>query len=179
VIVPSLFACCSVNQRLPSGPAMMPWSPAAAVGTANFVIAPAVVMRPIWLLPASVNQRLPSGPTAMSGRWPLVVTGNSARTSLPSWLGMTRPTTAAPPPSEATSQTLASGPVTSACGVVDTVTDVAIAAWRQTESMTPRNEPPVQRLPSGPAVIAAPDDPMRSGTMNIPAGVIVPSAGSS
>src|SRR6188768_4060214 len=104
VILASLLARFSVNQRLPSGPAMMPWTPAAAVGTANVVIAPAVVIRPIWLLPASVNQRLPSGPTAMSSRSPLVATGNSVSTSLPGSFGTTRPTSAAPPPLEATNQ---------------------------------------------------------------------------
>src|SRR6187402_3412730 len=87
VILANLLARFSVNQRLPSGPAMMPWTPLAAVGTGNFVIAPVVVMRPISLLPASVNQRFPSGPVAMSSRFPVLVTGNSVRTSLPGALG--------------------------------------------------------------------------------------------
>src|SRR6516162_6535781 len=37
--------------------------PVAVLGTGNKVMAPLVVMRPIW--PASVNHRLPSGPTVM------------------------------------------------------------------------------------------------------------------
>ena len=56
----------SVNQRLPSGPAMIPPGTLLAVGTANSVIAPEGVIRPIWLLRASVNQRLPSGPALMT-----------------------------------------------------------------------------------------------------------------
>src|SRR5260221_559641 len=52
----------SVNQRLPSGPAVMPSGRLA--GTGNKVMLPLGVMRPI--APAlSVNQRLPSGPAVM------------------------------------------------------------------------------------------------------------------
>src|SRR5260221_594880 len=51
-----------VNQRLPSGPAVMPSS--LLPGTGNKVMLPLGVMRPI--VPAlSVNQRLPSGPAVM------------------------------------------------------------------------------------------------------------------
>src|SRR5260370_8245108 len=52
----------SVNQSLPSGPAVMPSGRLA--GTGNKVMLPLGVMRPI--APAlSVNQRLPSGPAVM------------------------------------------------------------------------------------------------------------------
>src|SRR5258708_25381603 len=52
----------SVNQRLPSGPAVMRSS--LLPGTGNKVMLPLGVMRPI--VPAlSVNQRLPSGPAVM------------------------------------------------------------------------------------------------------------------
>ena len=54
-----------MNQRLPSGPAVIEPSAAAVLGTGNSVIAPAGVMRPTWLLTASLNQRLPSGPATM------------------------------------------------------------------------------------------------------------------
>src|SRR5437762_3533400 len=136
-------------------------------------------MRPISLLPAYVNQRLPSGPAAMSCRWPAVVTGNSVAISVPGAPGTTRPTNAAPPPSDATSQTLASGPDVRAWGVVDTGMTTPGDEFRNTTSMTPRNEPPVHRLPSGPVMIAPPGEPSRSGTMNVPDGAMLPIAGSS
>jgi hypothetical protein len=64
VILPILFPAYSVNQRLPSGPVVIPngWLP--AVGTRNSVGAPPSV-RPILLPRASVNQTLPSGPGAI------------------------------------------------------------------------------------------------------------------
>jgi hypothetical protein len=57
----------SANQMLPSGPTAMPKGDAPVVmPAANSVNAPAVVRRPIRLLPNSVNQRLPSGPVVIS-----------------------------------------------------------------------------------------------------------------
>jgi hypothetical protein len=41
----------------------------AGAGTANSVIAPSGVIRPIRLPENSVNQRLPSGPPAISQGW--------------------------------------------------------------------------------------------------------------
>ena len=56
----------SVNQRLPSGPAVMPCGLLLAVSAAaNSVMVPAGVIRPILLPPSSVNQRLPSGPAVI------------------------------------------------------------------------------------------------------------------
>ena len=52
----------SVNQRLPSLPAVIPHGAAFGVIVANSVITPCGVMRPILLVDRSVNQRLPSGP---------------------------------------------------------------------------------------------------------------------
>jgi hypothetical protein len=49
VIRPILLAAASVNHRLPSGPATMRAGKLAGVGTTNSVIAPAVLIRPIWL----------------------------------------------------------------------------------------------------------------------------------
>ena len=68
---PILWPLFSTNQRLPSGPSVMPSGEAAAVGTGNSVKTPAGVMRPILFLPCSVNQRLPSGPEVMNwaSRW--------------------------------------------------------------------------------------------------------------
>ena len=64
VMRPILLPGVSVNQRLPSGPAVMSsgeWLPA---GVGNSVTAPEGVIRPI--LPSdSANQRLPSGPGAI------------------------------------------------------------------------------------------------------------------
>jgi hypothetical protein len=138
--------------------------PLFAVGMqASSVIAPATEMRAILLARFSVNQRF--------------VTGNSVTTSWPGSPGTTRPTNALPLPSEATSQTLASGPDARACGVVDTGIEIPGETLRNTRSMTPRNEPPVHRLPSGPVMIAPPGEPERSGTMNVPAGVMPPIAG--
>jgi len=87
VIRPILLPASSVNQSLPSGPAVMPFEVLAAVWMENSsaaVMTPAVVMRPILLLAPSVNQSLPSGPavmpaglllavgvgTRLRGRWP-------------------------------------------------------------------------------------------------------------
>src|SRR5207245_4982741 len=55
----------SANQRLPSGPTVIPIGPLFGVGTSNSVIEPDGVMRPILLPFCSVNQRLPSGPALM------------------------------------------------------------------------------------------------------------------
>jgi hypothetical protein len=63
---PPIFAPVnSVNQRLPSGPAVMPKGLLLAVGTVNSVTVPLVVIRPILLLLSSVNHNFPSGPVAM------------------------------------------------------------------------------------------------------------------
>lgn len=55
---------CSVNQRLPSGTAVMPKGEPPEVGMEYSAILPLDVMRSIWFAEAesSVNQRLPSGP---------------------------------------------------------------------------------------------------------------------
>src|SRR5713101_8651302 len=70
----------SVNQRLPSGPVVMPNGLLLAVGMKNSVTAPAVVMRPILLASYSVNQRFPSGPAAMSKLRVVESKGNSVTT---------------------------------------------------------------------------------------------------
>ncbi len=66
VIRPIFGPASSVNQRLPSGPAVIALSLAQGPGTRNWVIWPAVVIRPIQFAPCWVNQRLPSGPAAMA-----------------------------------------------------------------------------------------------------------------
>ena len=80
---PILLVSTSVNQRSPSGPAVMRPGSLDGVGMANSsaaVMTPAVVMRPILLASASVNQSLPSGPMVMSiGALLAVGVGNSTR----------------------------------------------------------------------------------------------------
>src|SRR5258708_7972625 len=68
VILPIFFAMRSVNHSAPSGPTAMPYGSLSAVGTANSVIAPLTVIRPILLPEAadSVNHRAPSGPAVMN-----------------------------------------------------------------------------------------------------------------
>src|SRR5215468_1448581 len=73
----------SVNQRLPSGPAVIPKGPLLTVGIENSVIVPVGVMRPILLLD-SVNQRLPSGLAVIdAGSLLAVETGNSVTAPAP------------------------------------------------------------------------------------------------
>ena len=63
MVIRPILSACSVNQRLPSGPATMPLGLLpGAMPTENSVTTPAVVIRPIRLPSYSVNQRLPSGP---------------------------------------------------------------------------------------------------------------------
>ena len=64
-IRPILLASASVNQRLPSGPAVIPAGTLSAVGIGNSVIVPLGVIRPILLPLSAVNQRLPSGPAVI------------------------------------------------------------------------------------------------------------------
>src|SRR2546430_1940861 len=98
VIRPTLLPQDSVNQRLPSGPAVMPSGLLLPLGgqlrlggRGNSVITPAGVSRPKLLPPFSVNQRLPSGPTVMlSG--PLSDVGlESGGNSVITPAGVTRP----------------------------------------------------------------------------------------
>ena len=66
LIVPILLPPYSVNQRLPSGPAVIPSGSAAAVGSGNSVVAWVVgLIVPILSALDSVNQRLPSGPAVI------------------------------------------------------------------------------------------------------------------
>ena len=65
----------------------MPAAPAAAVGTLNSVMLPAVVMRPILLALGSVNQSAPSGPAVMKNGVEPAASENSV--NVPD--GVTRP----------------------------------------------------------------------------------------
>ena len=65
VTQPIRWTSAAENQMFPSGPSAMPSGPAAAVGSANTMIAPLRLRRPMRLPVFSVNQRLPSAPTSM------------------------------------------------------------------------------------------------------------------
>src|SRR5712692_10986992 len=82
VMRPILFPKFSVNQRLPSGPAVMMRGLVSRVEGERVwyspVTAPLVVMRPILSDNDSQNQRLPSGPAAIPRELLLAVgIGNS------------------------------------------------------------------------------------------------------
>ena len=68
VILPMLFPQASVNQMLPSVPAVIasPGGPPELVGIGYSVNVPPVVILPILFEPSSVNQRLPSGPAEIA-----------------------------------------------------------------------------------------------------------------
>src|ERR1035438_9330256 len=55
----------SVNHKAPSGPVVIQLGEVRPLPRANSWIAPAVVMRPIWLPMLSVNHSAPSGPAAI------------------------------------------------------------------------------------------------------------------
>ena len=73
MIRPILLPLYSVNQRLPSGPAAIPYGRLPAVGTGNSVTTPAVVIRPI-LLPTSFGEPevavRPGGDPVRARCWP-------------------------------------------------------------------------------------------------------------
>src|SRR5215469_13599577 len=77
VIRPTLLPRASVNQRLPSGPAVISQGAERGVGTGNSVSTPSGVIRPIRLPGISVNHRFPSDPAVITRGWPPAVTGNS------------------------------------------------------------------------------------------------------
>src|SRR5438874_2628600 len=75
---PILSPLFSKNQRLPSGPRMIPSEILFGVGIENSVMTPCGVIRPILLPCSSINQRLPSGPQVIPVvLLPSVGTGNS------------------------------------------------------------------------------------------------------
>ncbi len=168
----------SVNQRLPSGPAVMSvgWellvSPAAAPKT---VATPAGVMRPI---PpgslSSVYQRLPSGPAAMLvGSLSVTPVGNSVMTPA----GVMRPMR--PGFDFSVNQRAPSGPAVMSVGsefvVSPVVKVVTVPDAGDTRAMYPGSFWSVnQRLPSGPAVMPVGSDPLGMPAVNSftdPAGV--------
>ncbi len=65
VRAPILFPNRSVNQTLPSGPAVMPLGPLEDVGTLYSVMAPAEVIRPMLFPFCSVNHKAPSDPAVI------------------------------------------------------------------------------------------------------------------
>ena len=79
VMRPMRAALVSVNQMLPSGPAVRRPVPALGVGVVNSVTAPQGVMRPSSLVAKLANQMLPSAPKATSPASALPGSGNSRR----------------------------------------------------------------------------------------------------
>src|SRR4029450_7170339 len=67
-IWPTAPAAPSLNQMLPSGPAVMPIGK-LKVGVRNSVITPSGVILATWLRFCSVNQKLPSGPRVIEIGW--------------------------------------------------------------------------------------------------------------
>src|SRR5439155_905810 len=104
VIRPILLPESSVNQRLPSGPAVMLSGALPVVGTANSVTVPVRVIRPILFPLSSVNQTFPSWPAVMPmGPLPAVGTVNSVTAPA----GVIRPIRL---PKNSVNQRLPSGP---------------------------------------------------------------------
>ena len=83
VMLPIRLPELSVNHSVPSGAVTIPSGRAPPVGRENWVITPAVVIRPIALLeelrPKIVNHNAPSGPCVIPvGSWLSAGSGNSA-----------------------------------------------------------------------------------------------------
>src|SRR5581483_2023548 len=103
----------SVNQRLPSGPAIIPLRELPCVGVANPVTVPVGVMRSILDTFLSVNQRLPSDPNAIA--CPTMLPGGGMANSVIVPVGVMRPilsdSTPRPEGVISVNQRLPSGPV--------------------------------------------------------------------
>src|SRR5262249_24989628 len=69
VMRPIWLLACSVNHRLPSGPAVMSKGFWSLPGRGHSVTVPVGVIRPILFAPYSVNHRLPPGPAVMAVAW--------------------------------------------------------------------------------------------------------------
>src|SRR2546422_9944825 len=64
MVILTIFPTCTVNHKLPSGPAVISTGP-PPLGTEYSVIIPVVVILPILSVPYSANHRLPSGPVVI------------------------------------------------------------------------------------------------------------------
>src|SRR5258706_14523531 len=107
---PTLLTDFSVNQRLPSGPAVIPAGSAFGDGIGYSDTPPVGVTRPIaFVTPGSVNQRLPSAPAAMLNGRPAEGIPNSVIVPV----GAMRPMAMA---AGAATETLPSGPPAMAHG---------------------------------------------------------------
>ena len=158
-----------VNHRLPSTPVVIPYGEPSVIPvqvpqlSANSVITPAGVMRPISLLPYSVNQRFPSGPAVMiRGFSPGVGSWNSV--TVPE--GVMRPM-ALPPGPVSVNHMFPSGPAVMEYGIDPAVTPVRNSVIAP--SMVTRAIPALDgalsafsathMLPSGPAAIPSGVEP--------------------
>jgi hypothetical protein len=78
-MLPMALPNCSVNQRLLSGPSVIPIGPAPGVmPMLNSVMPPDVVILPIWLALFSVNHSAPSGPVVIPSN-PLLDVGGDRK----------------------------------------------------------------------------------------------------
>src|SRR5579885_410140 len=146
VMRPILSANISVNQSLPSVPAVISHGYLPGVTTENMMICPSELLRPI--LSDSVNQRLPSGPAVIPRG--LLPSGRRNSVILPA--GVMRPIWL---PLDSVNQRLPSGPAAIPQGWVLGVgrgNSVILPVGVMRPIWLPPNSVN-QRLPSGPAVI--------------------------
>ena len=116
-----------MNQRFPSGPAVMPSGSLMPVSL-TFEITPSAVMRPMVLLITLVNQRLPSGPEAIAVG--LSTLGSEKLLMVP--VGVTRPILFE---KDEVYQTLPSGPAAIPAGASDPVPKVVTVPSGVTRSI--------------------------------------------
>src|SRR5215472_8265386 len=117
VIRPMLLPRSSVNQRFPSGPAVISHGAERGVGTVNSLIWPVLgSMRPTRLPGISVNHRFPSGPAVITRGCPPAVTGNSATAPVAGISRATAPAVAAF--RRSVNQTLPSDPTATEVGLL-------------------------------------------------------------
>src|SRR5215472_4436950 len=119
VMRPMLLPSRSVNQTLPSGPAVISHGAARRVGTGNSVSKPPGVMRPIRFPGISVNHRFPSGPAVITRGCPPALTGYSVTAPVD---GTSRPIApAAAVVRCSVNHTLPSDPTATELGLLDAV----------------------------------------------------------
>src|SRR5215831_5941672 len=119
VIRPMLLPRISVNQRFPSGPAVISHGAERGVGTGNSVSTASGVMRPIRFPGISVNHTFPSGPAVITSGCPPAVTGYSVTAPVD---GVSRPIAPAPAVvRRSVNHTLPSDPTATAVGLLAAV----------------------------------------------------------
>src|SRR5579871_2221098 len=149
---PIPLALCSANQRLPSGPAVIPSGKLPAeMPLLNSAIVPLVVMRPMRLPALSVNHRLPSGPAVMPISKPLAEMPllNSVMVPAGVMLPMRLPLCSVNPMLPSGPDAMPFGKLLAEMPLVNSVT-VPVGVMRPMRPADSVN----QRLPSGPALMS-------------------------